>query len=102
MKKLFAVLLALAMLLGCAAAFADDADVVGAPADLVAAAQAIRDIEHRPWVGQLDPHHGNKPERQAHDQPQQGADHVKEPFQKQIAVSHSSQSRRKTVWNASA
>jgi len=38
MKKLFAVLLALAMLLGCVAAFAED--VVGAPADLVEAAKA--------------------------------------------------------------
>ena len=38
MKKLFAVLLALAMLVTCAAAFAED--VVGAPADLVEAAKA--------------------------------------------------------------
>ena len=38
MKKLFAVLLALAMLLSCVAAFAED--VVGAPADLVEAAKA--------------------------------------------------------------
>ena len=38
MKKLFAVLLALAMLLTCVAAFAED--VVGAPADLVEAAKA--------------------------------------------------------------
>ena len=38
MKKLFAVLLALTMLLGCTAVFAED--VVGAPADLVEAAKA--------------------------------------------------------------
>jgi iron(III) transport system substrate-binding protein len=38
MKKLFAILLALAMLLTCAAALAEDA--VGAPADLVEAAKA--------------------------------------------------------------
>ena len=38
MKKLFAVLLALAMLLGCASVFAEEA--VGAPADLVEAAKA--------------------------------------------------------------
>ena len=38
MKKLLAVLMALAMLLSCAAAFAED--VVGAPADLVEAAKA--------------------------------------------------------------
>ena len=38
MKKLFAVLLALTMLLSCAAAFAEDP--VGADADLIAAAQA--------------------------------------------------------------
>ena len=38
MKKLFAVLLALAMLLACAAAFAEDP--VGAPADLIEAAKA--------------------------------------------------------------
>ena len=38
MKKLFAVLLALAMLLSCVAALAED--VVGAPADLVEAAKA--------------------------------------------------------------
>ncbi len=38
MKKLFALLLALAMLLSCAAALAED--VVGAPADLVEAAKA--------------------------------------------------------------
>ena len=37
MKKLFAILLALAMLLTCAAALAEDA--VGAPADLVEAAK---------------------------------------------------------------
>ena len=38
MKKLFAVLLALAMLMTCVSAFAED--VVGADPDLVAAAQA--------------------------------------------------------------
>ena len=38
MKKLSALILALAMLLTCAAAFAEDA--VGAPADLVEAAKA--------------------------------------------------------------
>ena len=38
MKKLFAVLLVLTMLLSCAAVFAED--VVGAPADLVEAAKA--------------------------------------------------------------
>ena len=44
MKKLFAVLLALAMLLSCSAVFAED--VVGADADLVAAAKA----EGRPYI----------------------------------------------------
>ena len=42
MKKLFAVLLALAMLLSCVAALAED--VVGAPADLVEAAKAEGDV----------------------------------------------------------
>ena len=40
MKKLFGILLALAMLLTCAAAFAEGAEAVGAPEELVAAAQA--------------------------------------------------------------
>ena len=38
MKKVFALLLALALLLSCATVFAED--VVGAPADLVEAAKA--------------------------------------------------------------